>query len=327
MSYKTLDLTSEQKALCQKVMAESNCCRKKWDHYHSNSIVFRTKLLEGNTNPDNCIPLHQLKNFQKQLPFILAIRDKKFQELGNRSVEEIVFLGYSKMTFKMSKKSFSNTGFMDKEDYLQEAQIALFNAIWNYQTDEVEFSTFLFQSIKNRIQQVRSKDNPWCPLNVNDTNLLNRFNTLQNKNFDKKFDDLVVDLKLTPKEISNLLALKKSVISYNSGYSHSSYSSGCSHEDNDILNSIVVEEIEEEIEEEDVYDLNFVIKKLLNNPSLTDLDKIVIQNVLQNDWGWQAKIAKEHINPETGKPYSRMAINLCLKKIYQKMKFLLKKAA
>jgi DNA-directed RNA polymerase specialized sigma subunit len=324
VSYKTLNLTSEQKALCQKIMAESNCCRKKWDHYHSSFIIFRTKLLEGSTNPDNCIPLHQLKNFQEQLPFILAIRDKKFQELGNRSVEEIVFLGYNKMTFKMSKKSFSNTGFMDKEDYLQEAQMALFNAIWNYQDNQIEFSTFLFKSIKNRIQQIKNQDNPWCPLNINDANLLNRFNAMQNENFGKKFDDIVADLKLTSKEVSNLLALKKSVISCNCRRI-SSCNYDRNHENGDIFNSIIIKE--EETEEENIHDLNYVIKKLLNDPSLTDLDKIVVQNILQNDHGWQAKIAKEHINPETGKPYSRMAINLCLKKIYQKMKFLLKKAA
>ena len=51
----------------------------------------------------------------------------------------------------------------------------------------------------------------------------------------------------------------------------------------------------------------------LSDVPLTDLQRKSINAFMHCEWGWQTKLASETINPETGKPYSKMSINNNLK--------------
>lgn len=58
----------------------------------------------------------------------------------------------------------------------------------------------------------------------------------------------------------------------------------------------------------------------LDDVPMTDLQRKSIDAYMSGDWGWQTKMAAETINPETGKPYSKMTVNNSFKAAIEAIK-------
>jgi hypothetical protein len=52
---------------------------------------------------------------------------------------------------------------------------------------------------------------------------------------------------------------------------------------------------------------------------LSEWEQAVLSAAMEGEYGWQARVAADHINPETGKPYSRMAPAVAINRIKEKV--------
>ena len=69
--------------------------------------------------------------------------------------------------------------------------------------------------------------------------------------------------------------------------------------------------------------------ELIKKAKLTEWEMIVLEAFMHSPAGsngWKTEVAKSHINPATGKPYSRMAPLVALQRIRVKMKRLVSAA-
>jgi len=311
---------------------------KKWSsYYHSKKFrQFRNDVMRGDKNPQKAIPAERLPEFHADLPHILAIR-KPDPELGGRSVEEAVLQSFGALA-----KQHANQWVLDgdpngisRNDYIQEAYMTIIEAMYQYTREDVDLTTFVWHSLRHRMINVTNNGNLFCPLTNSDLDLVIRYDRIKKSN-GGTFDEIVESLGLSEKEGLHLGSILSKVISENQLTSeavsipsndYTSHRVGI-----DSLSPMIRTEMEKDSDGEIVVSkvIDVEGQEYVNNvfasAKLTTLERKILEVAMEPYHGWQTDFAKNHINPETGKPYSRMRITQVLEKARAKVQKVLELA-
>jgi DNA-directed RNA polymerase specialized sigma24 family protein len=326
VSYVKLSGVQKQKAL--EILGRGNILLKKWAAFFPPKKYrqFRNAVMDGSKNPEHegkkAIPSNMLKEFHADLPFMTTIRHDKYDDLDGRSVEQAILEGFSALAKRHAKK-WSLEGDpvgLTKQDFLQEAYMQVIEAMYSWLPGTADISTFIWVALKNRMSNVvNQQGNMLCPLTNADLELMARFEqTKRGMPQYVTFDQIIGHLGLSSDEGKHLNTLLTRVFAENQlgGQRGDMLSGDESVTGNDYTGHRVGVDRESETEtilqEQHVHDT-------LSRAGLTTLERQVIEAAMEPFHGWQTDFANNHINPATGKPYSRMRITQVLEMAREKV--------
>ena len=300
-----VNLTPEQKQFCLEALGKCNLLLQKWVSYYSPKKFrwFCQSVFNGDQNPNNQIPQEKLAEFHEDLKTIYFVR-QAHDFLDNRSIEDSLVQNFSRLTIQQANKWSVQSNTLEMEDYLQEAYIALYYAIYSWKPNSADISTYIYTTIKNRFSNVcNHQDNMFCAISADDMNLVARYKKyIRTLKSYMCFDSIAQEMNLTEQETKRLLCTLKKVQIEVNVY------------DND------VEYVSNHVKFEDnLYDSNDYVNHTFDEANLTELERELILLAMEDHAGWQAEYARTHVSPRTNKPYSRARIGQILESARQKV--------
>lgn len=319
-------LTEVQKPKALEILRRGASLLKKWSaFYHPKKFrQFRNDVMKGDKNPQGAIPAVSLKEFHADLTHILAIREPN-QDLGGRSVEQAVLESFAALAKKHARQWSidGDPNGITRSDYIQEAYMTIIEAMYQYTREDIDLSTFVWQSLRNRMINVTNQGNLFCPLTNSDLELVVRYDRAKVNG--GSFDKIVESLGLSLEEGRHLGSILTKVFSENQLGSHedggridSPSNDYTGHRVSIDAASPLLRFEEQEIDgQREIVNAVDVegqehVNNILDNSGLNFLERKVLESAMDPFYGWQTEFAKTHINPETNKPYSRMRITQVL---------------
>ena len=206
---------------------------------------------------------------------------------------------------------------LSDEDLYSEAVAAAVNSIYYYNKKNVRFITFAHHSINNAISRAINTSGHFAKVGRNTRKLMVRVDELKQKtNGPITADEIAIKLNLTKRQRKTVDALSISVFN-ESGLSDNK--KGADGKLNDYT-ALAKREKRDCLEKDQL--------EAIEKVALTPFEKEVLSAYVAAPInGWRTAIAKKHINPKTGKPFSRMTPILALKRIRKKVARIYGKAA
>jgi len=282
------------------IMTTGNALLKKWASTllgNRKEREFRKRLFKGEFKAQ--IP-------QEELESILAVKD----------IQDEVFCGYTRLASKIANKWCNDKSYV--EDYTQEALVSLIEAIYGYTDCGVKFITYAWVTIQNRMKTYEVKDKNLIVLYKTHRTLVSDYNkTKEKSNGHMTFDEAVIRMDLAPVEIKILgEALVK--VSRESDMVSPQRDSEAAESlmDNIVGQNVTVEHSCVVVE----------VMDAIENAGLTVLERSALEASMHSSYGWKKKFADQHVNPKTGKSYTRASVKSILERAHQKVKKYLKVA-
>lgn len=331
---KYVRLTETEKPKAMEILRTGASLLKKWaTFYHPKKFrQFRNDVMKGDKNPQGAIPANRVAEFHADLSHILAIR-QPHPELNGRSVEQAVLENFAALAKKHARQwcSDGDPNGVTHHDYMQEAYMTIIEAMYHYTREDIEFGTFVWWALRNRMINVTNQSNLFCPLTNSDLELVIRYDRAK-QSHGGTFDEIIESLGLSSEEGRHLGSILTKVFSENQLGSHEIAGADSPANDYtghrvgiDNLSPIVRMELGKDADGEVVV-VNSVdvdgqeeVNNVLNRAGLSFLERKVIEVAMDPYYGWQTDFAKTHINPDTKKPYSRMRITQVLEKARAKV--------
>lgn len=317
-------LSGHQKKKALEILGRGNTLLKKWAEFFPSKKYrqFRNAIMDGDKNPQGAIPADKLPEFHGDIPFIKAIRQDKYEELDNRSVEQTILEGFAALAKKHARK-WSLEGDpvgLTRQDFLQEAYMQVIEAMYSWlPVGGSDITTYIWWSLKNRMSNVvNQQGNMLCPLTNSDLELVTKYEqTKRNMHTHVTFEQIIQQLGLSEEEGKYLNSLLVRVFAENqlggSGNGNGSSVNSSFSESGDYGNDYTGHRVGMDREDgTDTYIQSESVTETLNRAGLTSLERQVIEAAMDPYHGWQTEFAATHINPTTQKPYSRMRITQVL---------------
>lgn len=309
-------LSSVQKKKALEILGRGNVLLKKWAVFFPSKKYrqFRNAVMDGNRNPEydgkTVIPSDKLEEFHADLPFITAIRFNKYDELDGRSAEQAILESFSALAKQHAKKWLKLDSFgVTPQDLLQEAYMQVIEAMYSWMPNRnVEISTFVWVSLRNRMSNVANQQgNMLCPLTNSDLELMIKFEKTKRQMPEFfTFDQIIDELGLSQEESNKLNVLLTRVFTENQ-LGHEDENNG--FDSNDYTGHRVGAHQESET---DLVLGKQQVSDTLDRAGLTSIERELIEMAMEPFNGWQTEFARTHINPTTGKSYTRMRITQIL---------------
>jgi DNA-directed RNA polymerase specialized sigma subunit len=328
-------LTEAQKAKVEEVLVRGNKLLKQWASfagerkYRSFRIAVVNNKIEGNIihfqyarGIQTCmIPSHLLQAFQRDLPFMQEAHKVIQSDLNNRNVEESIMQNFVLMISKIANRTHKRNpdSGLTLDDFMQEGLVHLIDSIYNWtpwvENKKTELSTFLQVSITRHFWRIINKNRITGALKNSDLKLIRKIRSLEESH---TFDEIVQTLDMNLKQRVNINCVSQ-VYSLDTGYRLGDENSGSMSvfiEDKNTSKFYPSDgdEYSYKNNEDEEY-INHIFQK----SKLTDIEQEVVRLSMTNNRGWQTEYANSHLNPTTGKPYSRMRISQILQSARAKL--------
>lgn len=329
-------LTTAQESFCLAVLVPANRLLHKWaEYWHSKKFrEFRNKVLAENPaeakNPFGCIPADELGQFQKDVAVIRSIRYNRHKDLGDRSIEEALLSSYAPLAKRHAAQWAQDERRRSSfNDYRQEAYMKVIDAIYGFTRDDICFSTFLWVSLKNRRINVMNAENILCPLTNADLELLTIYKDAQATfNRPYNYDDVVDVMRkvwhCTDEQIGELHKLTAIVLS--EGQFGGKPGDGDDDDDSDVDITYFRKNVNEPTDL-DRHNQEADIDVIFRKAGLNEIEEICLRGEMDEGHGSQAKIARTHMNPNTGRPYTRQRLGQILERAKEKVRRVLEAEA
>jgi hypothetical protein len=271
-----------------------------------NNVPFRARLFKSTFNPVDWKELDesQISIFKNSLPDIMAVR----------AIEYRMLCAFTKMAKKHANKwaSKSNPS-VDVGDYVQEALMAILDAIYSYTDESIRFGTFVCIAIRNRLSKATNNCHPLSPLTNEAIGLLMRYDEAK-----LSFNGPVNQCQVYEAAGFTLDEIKVYETARVCVYNEASLN----NDDGVIGYSPVADytELRRGIDNEDTVPCNFEIRDAVKKANLTELEQKIVDTYLNPYYGWQAEIASQETNTKTNKPLTRQAIRYLLQRALDKIK-------
>jgi DNA-directed RNA polymerase specialized sigma subunit len=324
VSYITLSKVELSK--CLSILRHTNTNLKKWAVYFGarKNRDFRKKLFLGVKNQavmaelESKIPVELLDQFRQECKTIISVHTQIHPDLDNRTVEEAMLSGFSALARRHAKRWARQLGEgngMSLGDYRNEAYMALTDAIYGFTKTNISFTSFLWRALKNRMIYVTNKSNMMCPLTNPDLELLAKFeDTRRSFNEHVTFDQVAEAMGLDEKQHRMLNKVMTRV------YSESQLVTDLQHGDGDTYNDYTSLRTNVHPDENGDRILKMSVRDAINKAGLTSFERIVLETSMAPYYGWQSDVARNNVNPTTGKAYTRMWVGMALKNAQEKIK-------
>ena len=296
---------------CFKIMRKGNTHLKTLaDMTGMEQRKFRARLFKGSFNPTEWPELttEQATQFALLMPEIEAVRNIEWKMMRQ----------FSRLARKHANSWAKKMGgtIVDAEDYLQEALMALLDAIYGYTEDHTLFNTFAWWSIQNRLTTAANKNNPFSPLTNEAMGLLKRFEEAKQKLNRYATDQEVYEACDFTEEECQLIREAQVKV----------YNACAVKEHHDEQNSVMETACDYTASrsgidnEKDTVPCHYEIREAIKRANLTEVERKVIETSLYPHYGWQSELAESTICTTTGKPYTRQRIGQVLQNALVKVK-------
>lgn len=257
---------------------------------HSRTLFLN--LIYNNARPNQNLIIKGVEIPSVDLDKILKIKQ----------VEEEVICAYANLINKLSQKWHKEKAdvALSLEDLRAEAYQAAISAISHF-TKDVRLSTFIHHCIQRHMSRIYRTSNGLSSLSDNSARLKSEYSNLSSEE-GATFDSIVDKMKISEKEVATLCSVLAGVQNLSS----------LEKEEKTTL-SIIDDYEEPEFE-------NNILSKI-KEIEFSDLEKAVLEGVLNSSSNKLGigSLCKNLINPNTNKPYSRMAFSLAWKRVKQKV--------
>ena len=196
-------------------------------------------------------------------------------------------------------------------DYYQEAAVAIYNAIYSYCDSNIEFSTLAYWAIKNQLIDFIRKE--WKgPVGDSNRSVIQLHCEIRMamSTYLCDFDDAVLIIRRQPKMAEQLTdefveKIREAMFTTISTETEMIDVAEAGGWDYTMLAELKNSNVEaDELE---------AMRDAIEHTDLTDFELDLIRTYLVDGHGSQSQVAARHINPNTGKPYSRGRANQLFK--------------
>lgn len=285
---------------CQEKLLDAHRRFQKWSSFAPSAKSVKDMLFK---KKDETIPQDRKEDFFADCEVVSGLK-KAVSYLNNRSVEEAIISNFvpliSKFAGKWKHLDPNNDNF---NDFFDEGCLTVINAI--YQWDgRTKLITYLYCSLHNKMMTAANKDSMFCPMNLKDRKILEKFNNYK-KDFPlMTFDEVVEAVKFTKKEIGILSKLMNKILL------ESDLQNGEDNEEEDYtsLRTDLVPQKEGWI------DLQKIIEKIELNP----VEKQILDACRTKPRGWQSELSE--IALVDGKKHSKQSIGIIYQNVVAKIR-------
>lgn len=293
-------VSDERKLELESILRRGNLLLK---HYHKKMKDMLGLSKHNRTTFLKTISQNYISNQDLHIGGIIIPADHAEKIALVKKLEGEVICAYANLINKLAQRWSKKDGAdisLSSEDLKGEAYQASLDAVAHF-TEEVRFSTFLHHCIQRQMSRICRLSNGLSNLSDGTAKLKSQYVALATEE-GSTFDSIVQKMLIDEKEIEILRASLSTVQNMTS----------LAKEDR---NQIQVIDNYEEPENENN------ILAVVENIELSDLERAVLNGVLNspNTKLGIGSISKNLINPETNKPYSRMAFSLAWKRVKKKI--------
>lgn len=273
---------------------------QKWKEFAGTAKSLKDMLFKKNAET---IPQDKQADFLADCEVVSGLK-KNVASLGNRSIEEAIVSNFvpliSKFAGKWKHLDPHNDNF---GDFFDEGCLTVINAIyqWNGKTKLI---TYLYHCLHNKMLTAANRDNLFCPMNIKDRKILEKFNNYR-KDFPlSTFDEVVDAVKFTKKEIGILSKLMNKILL------ESDLQNGEDNEEEDYT-SLRTDLIPQE---DGWIDLQAIIKNVELNP----VEQQILEACRTKERGWQSELSE--IALADGKKHSKQSIGIIYHTVIAKLR-------
>jgi RNA polymerase sigma factor (sigma-70 family) len=310
----SVKLSAQELDNCQKIMRKGAASLKQLAEMTGmEQRALRARLFKKDFNPADWPELstEQVAVFVQAIPTIQAVRN----------IEWRLVCAFSRLAKKHANTWAKKVnGSLEYEDFEQEALLALLDAIYTYNQEEVHFMTYAWRVIRNRLATIANKANYFGPLTNEAMRLLKKFDEVRTSfNYTPTDQEVFEAMGLTDDQIAVVNEARVKCVP-----SHQSHQVGntqfmAEHEGEGSLNDYTAARRGID-NEKDTVPCNYEIREAMENANLTPLERRIVETSLFPHYGWQTEIAQETINPATGEPYTNARISQMLQIALKKIK-------
>jgi len=255
-----------------------------------------------------------------------------------KAIEVRMLEGYARMIRMIACRWWKTTHVAtgaELEDYVQVASLYFIDALYSYGVGKnskqgnryIAFSTYICNSMNKKMMDYVARNKLLGGLSLADFLKFGKFEKFVAMNPGMSYDDLISQFGFNEEEIKIYENWKRKVIcesqlnelstaggrSKKRDDSYDSNTSAFHEPDYSAMSPKSCETYEEDCNPQ----MLEAIEKV--REELTEFEDDVLMSST-NDRGWATEVAARHTNPNTGKPYSRMASGLVLKKIHERIR-------
>jgi len=262
---------------------------------------FRGKLFNGRLDTSK-LTHEQLEKLKAAKPLIFAVRDECQEKVrGNfkRLIAQQAWLAARNNCDPQTAK----------DEFMQEGEIAVLDGIYGYTDTKIKLSTYIWQCIRRRIFDAINHLNPLCPLTNEAIDLVRRVQEVQGTNSDLTDEQAVEILGFTSEETEVFFRSITKVmndVKVSSDQEHADdYTAGRRGVDRDVKETF------------------FIRKEARQAVKDADLNEFELACVFGDTFpyhGWKEDVAAKHINPQTGKRFTRQNIQYVLERAKDKIR-------
>jgi DNA-directed RNA polymerase specialized sigma subunit len=200
------------------------------------------------------------------------------------------------------------------QDCVQEGYVALMDAIFGYTEDTADFFTYAHSSVHNRLSTYFCNNSHFFRLPHDAIVLLAKFEDARAKFNARTTEDVIIQsMNLSGDEVKVLLDARQIVLqgSYVCKQNRESVESDSA----DYTSYRRGIDTEKEVTSD-----NFEIEDAIKRAKLSEMEEKALRSHSSPHWGWQEELAAAHLNPRTGKRYTRQAIGIILEAALKKVR-------
>lgn len=224
-----------------------------------------------------------------------------------KDAEWEILCAYSNLVNKIVNKwtSKSSDLSLSAEDLMSEAHAATIKAVRGFTQDGVRFSTFLHVCINRRLSELCMKSGSVSKIPRSAAKLKMQYGVLASEE-GATFDEVVQKMSLSEKQVKELICTLRGVVD------------GSSRDEDDCVMRLVddADQVSEDLDSAEKSRVASVIGRL----DLSELERAVLDGFMSSsDKLGLSSISKKLINPNTKKPYSRMAFSYAWERVKEKI--------
>lgn len=262
---------------------------------------FRGKLFNGRLDTSKLTP-EQLAKLNAAKPLIFAVREKcqeKVRANFKRLIAQQAWLAARNNTDPQTAR----------DEFMQEGEIAVLDGIYGYTDTKIGLSTYIWQCIRRRIFDAINRLNPFCPLTNEAIDLVRRVQEIQDTNPDLTDEQAVEVLGFSSEETEVFFRSITKVmndVKISSEQEHADdYTAGRRGVDRDVKETFFIRK---------------EARQAVKDANLSDIELAVVFGDTFPYHGWKEDVAASHVNPQTGKRFTRQNIQHVLARAKDKIR-------
>ena len=293
-------LSEDQKNHAIKILTEINGYIKLWTetfpkfkHKGVRNALFRN---------NGSLPLSMTQNelFQTHVARIAVLRGPQ-AEFDGRDIETTMLEGFSALCVGFARKWQNDSAGLSHQDLTQECYMKICESIYYWCPEGGGgFMTYIFRSITNRmVTIVNSQGRLLSRLKSTGKKLIAKYNEARKLLPDADVAEVIESMNLKEKSKSHLIDILATVAM-------------SSQIDNDGVTDYSAMGKIQKTTENDLKAEEMFVQEILENSSLNETERKLIEAAMNPYHGWQAAIGQTILNKNNGKPYSKMRISQIL---------------